>query len=186
VAEDKKTSLGPVGDVLRGNIKRIREAQRLTYVALSERLTELGRPIPVLGLRRIERGERRVDVDDLVALAVALATPPVDLMVPGDAADDATYGVTPEVSTTAAVAREWISGTDFLTKPESPADLAVAIQSMPKARAQALTRKWMAPQYTGTLEEQAHRVAAMDRISIEEARREVYRRAGMEGEGETE
>jgi transcriptional regulator with XRE-family HTH domain len=184
VAEDKKTSLGPVGEALRGNIKRIRETQRLTYVALSERLAELGRPIPVLGLRRIERGERRVDVDDLVALAVVLATSPVDLMVPGDAPDDAPYGVTSEVSTTAAVAREWISGTDFLTTPESPADLAIAIQSMPKARAQALTRKWMAPQYTGTLEEQAHRVAAMDRISVEEARREVYRRAGAEMPGE--
>jgi hypothetical protein len=44
----------------------------------------------------------------------------------------------------------------------------------------------MAPQYTGTLEEQAHRVAAMDRISVEEARREVYRRAGIEAKGEQE
>lgn len=179
MAEKQRATLGPVGETLMQNIKRIREGQRLTYVELADRLATIGRPIPVLGLRRIERGERRVDVDDLVALAVVLAASPVDLMVPGDVDDDEPYGVTPEVSTTAAVAREWIAGTDFLKTPETPADLAVAIRSMPKARAQALTRKWMAPQYAGTLEEQAHRVAAMDRISIEEARREVYRRAGI-------
>src|SRR5206468_1120492 len=39
-------------------------------------------PIPVLGLRRIERGERRVDLDELVALAKALGVPPLWLVLP--------------------------------------------------------------------------------------------------------
>lgn len=185
MADKQKTSLGPAGETLMRNIKRIREGQRLTFVELSDRLTKVaGRPIPVLGLRRIERGERRVDVDDLLALAHVLDVSPVDLLVPGDAADDEPYSVTPKVTTTAATARDWISGTAFLVAPETPADLAVAIGSMPRARAQILARKWMAPEYKGTLEEQAHRVAAMDRISVEEARREVYRRAGVELPGE--
>lgn len=184
MTEKQKTSLGPVGEALRHNIRRIREGRRITYVELSERLGNIGRPIPVLGLRRIERGERRVDIDDLAALAVVLATPPVDLMVPGDAADDEPYGVTSEVSTLAGVAREWIAGTDFLVAPETPADLAAAIQGMPKARAQALARKWMTPRYKGTLEEQAQRVAAIERISIEEARRQVDGRAGIDPEGD--
>lgn len=76
----KAIPMGPMGETLKGNIKRIREAQRLTYVALSERLAELGRPIPVLGLRRIERGERRVDVDDLNTLAAALKVTCAQLM----------------------------------------------------------------------------------------------------------
>lgn len=77
------TPLGPAGEALRQNLKRIRsEERRLTFVELSKRLDALGRPIPVLGLRRIEAGERRVDVDDLMALAEALGTPPVLLIVP--------------------------------------------------------------------------------------------------------
>jgi hypothetical protein len=56
----------------------------MTFVELSERLSAAGRPIPVLGLRRIERGERRVDVDDLVALAVVFGVSPERLLRPFD------------------------------------------------------------------------------------------------------
>lgn len=66
--------------MLMQNIKRIREGQKITYVELSERLAALGRHIPVLGLRRIERGERRVDVDDLMALAAAFGVEPIRLL----------------------------------------------------------------------------------------------------------
>lgn len=82
MAENSKTALGPSGEALMHNVKRLREGQKLTYVELSERLTGLGRPIPVLGLRRIERGERRVDVDDLMALAHVLGVVPTKLLVP--------------------------------------------------------------------------------------------------------
>jgi transcriptional regulator with XRE-family HTH domain len=145
MADKQKTPLGPVSETLMRNIKRLREAKRLTYVELSERLTNIGRPIPVLGLRRIERGERRVDVDDLAALAVVLSAAPVDLLVPGDTDDDVPYAVTPEVTTTAAKARDWIAGIGFLTAPESPMEFAVAIQAMPKARAQAVSKEWLRP-----------------------------------------
>jgi len=56
----------------------------MQYVKLAARLEELGRPIPTLGLRKIESYERRVDADDLVALAVALGVSPVSLLVPLD------------------------------------------------------------------------------------------------------
>lgn len=69
------------GTVLATSVRRLREAQRLTYVELSERLTKVGRPIPVLGLRRIERGDRRVDVDDLFALAYVFGVTPLALLV---------------------------------------------------------------------------------------------------------
>ncbi len=68
-------------------VRRLREAQRLPYTELSERLTALGHPIPVLGLRRIEKGERRVDIDELAALARALEVPPLTLIFPIGAAD---------------------------------------------------------------------------------------------------
>jgi hypothetical protein len=48
---------------------------------LSAKLADL-RPIPPLGIRRIEAGDRRVDVDDLVAIALALGVSPSTLLVP--------------------------------------------------------------------------------------------------------
>jgi hypothetical protein len=48
--------------------------------------TDLGRPIPPLGLRHLEAGNRRIDVDDLVVLADALDVSPLMLLLPGDVA----------------------------------------------------------------------------------------------------
>lgn len=77
---EKKNPLGPTGEIVRENVSRLRG--RTQYKELSERLTALGRPIPPLGLRRIEAGERRVDADDLMALSVALGVPPNSLLLP--------------------------------------------------------------------------------------------------------
>lgn len=82
MAEKTRTALGPTGETVAGNVLRLRQEQRLTYVELSARLASAGRNIPVLGLRRIERGERRVDADDLVALAMVLGVNPSALLLP--------------------------------------------------------------------------------------------------------
>lgn len=79
---EKRNPLGATGDTVRANITRIREAQNLTYAQLGRKLDQCGRAIPTLGLRRIESGERRVDVDDLMALAAALDVSPLDLLTP--------------------------------------------------------------------------------------------------------
>jgi 8-oxo-dGTP diphosphatase len=71
-----------VGDYVVENLKQLREARKLTYRELSDRLSQLGRPIPTLGLARIEKGDRRVDADDLVALALALGVNPSALLLP--------------------------------------------------------------------------------------------------------
>jgi len=81
-SSEKKVPLGPTGVRVRANVKKLRQAHGMTYRELSERLERLGRPIPVLGLSRLERGERRVDADDLVALALALEVTPNRLMLP--------------------------------------------------------------------------------------------------------
>jgi len=66
------------------NVKRLREAQHLTTRALQDLLTKLGRPIPASGITRIEQGSRRVDVDDLAALAIALGVRPDHLLGTSD------------------------------------------------------------------------------------------------------
>jgi transcriptional regulator with XRE-family HTH domain len=80
-------SIGPAGQQVASNIKRIRESRRLTFVELSERLASVGCAIPVLGLRRIERGERRVDVDDLLAVAAVFGIDAASLWAPPSACE---------------------------------------------------------------------------------------------------
>lgn len=83
MAAEKRNPLGPTGETMRANLRRLREAKNLGYIKLARMLEEIGRPIPELGLRRIESGDRRVDVDDLVALAVVLGVSPASLLLPG-------------------------------------------------------------------------------------------------------
>ncbi|MFH9589169.1 helix-turn-helix domain-containing protein [Streptomyces luteogriseus] len=142
MAEKQKTPMGPVGEALMHNIKRIREGQRLTFVKLSEELTEIGRPIPILGLRRIERGERRVDAEELLALAYVLGVQPVDLLVPPELEDEASYSIAPTVQVTAGAARDWISGVGFLPSTDV-ADMARALQWMPKSRQPLVAARWL-------------------------------------------
>lgn len=108
-----------MGETLRQNVQRIREAQRLTYVELSRRLGDAGRPIPVLGLRRIERGERRVDGDDLVALAFVLGVSPLTLLLPWTEAADERVQVLGDVEVTAAQLWDWADGRTPLVVSET-------------------------------------------------------------------
>lgn len=74
--------ISTTGRSVAANILRLRKARGLTVKSLSMRLTNGGRSIPPSGLTRIELGGRRVDVDDLVALAAALEVEPSQLMLP--------------------------------------------------------------------------------------------------------
>ncbi|WP_319431561.1 helix-turn-helix transcriptional regulator [Mycobacterium sp. RTGN5] len=73
---------GPTAETVAANIKRLREGQNLGLRALAARLADAGRPLPHTALDKIERGTRRVDVDDLMAIAVALEVSPATLLMP--------------------------------------------------------------------------------------------------------
>lgn len=79
---DKRNPLAATGETVRANVRRLRETRNLGYAELARRLKATGRGIPELGLRRIEEGERRVDADDLMALAVVLDVSPITLLMP--------------------------------------------------------------------------------------------------------
>lgn len=68
------------GETVRKTVARLRREQDLTFEALSVRLERVGRRIPPLGLSRMERGERRVDADDLVALSRVLGVDVLTLL----------------------------------------------------------------------------------------------------------
>jgi transcriptional regulator with XRE-family HTH domain len=70
----------PVSRQVARNLVRLRKQRQLTVRALSARLAELGRPLLPSAISKIETGGRRVDVDDLVALAAVLDVPVAQLL----------------------------------------------------------------------------------------------------------
>jgi transcriptional regulator with XRE-family HTH domain len=73
---------GSTADTVAANVKRLREGKNLGLRALAGRLADAGRPLTHTALDKIERGTRRVDVDDLMALAVTLGVSPLRLLMP--------------------------------------------------------------------------------------------------------
>ena len=100
---------GPTAAQVAANVERIRKARQLHQKDLSVRLGEIGRPMLPTVISKIERGERRVDVDDLVALAIALNVSPAALLLPPEW-DDSWVKLTPDHEVRAKVAWQWIEG----------------------------------------------------------------------------
>jgi transcriptional regulator with XRE-family HTH domain len=79
---DPIESIGPTGATVAANVRRLRKDRNWPFTELSARLKSLRREIPPLGLRKIESGGRRVDTDDLMALALAFDVSPITLLLP--------------------------------------------------------------------------------------------------------
>jgi transcriptional regulator with XRE-family HTH domain len=146
-----KNPPGPAGERVIAAVKQLRESQGLTYKQLSERLDALGRPIPVLGLSRLEQGNRRVDVDDLVALAIALGTTPNRLLLPPadpeNAGDD--YRLTATVKGTPPALWAWASGEVPLGQlPARAGDEREARSSEVAFSRKSLPHHWLVQQWS--------------------------------------
>lgn len=74
--------VGPTGQTVAANLARLRRQRGLTTRQLSGLLERNGRNIPASGITRMEKGDRLVTVDELVALAVALDVNPAMLLLP--------------------------------------------------------------------------------------------------------
>ncbi len=85
----KMPAPGPLGRNLIANIERLLRARGLSQRRLAAELGAIGRPIPALGLARILKAERRVDVDEMAALAAVLSVSPDDLLSPPKTVRDA-------------------------------------------------------------------------------------------------
>ena len=71
---------GPAGTQPACTIEILRTERGLAQRELAAHVTALGRPMSNTMLSRIERAQRRCDVDDLVALAQALGVPLLALL----------------------------------------------------------------------------------------------------------
>lgn len=80
IVATRKVEIGPVGHTVRGQVAKIRADKHLLLRDLVDRLADYGRPMGYSTISEIEHGRRRVDVDDLVALATVLGVSPLELL----------------------------------------------------------------------------------------------------------
>ncbi|MFI7009982.1 helix-turn-helix domain-containing protein [Streptomyces sp. NPDC050145] len=93
------------------NLVRLRKARGFTVRGLGEALTKTGRSVPdASAISSIENGKRRVDVDDLVALAAALGVSPLALLLPSALSPDDMVEVTGVGAVRAADVWAWAAG----------------------------------------------------------------------------
>jgi transcriptional regulator with XRE-family HTH domain len=113
----KKIVLDSTGQTLAENVRRIREGLALSVRQLANRLTLAGRSISPSAIAKIERCERRVDTDDLMALAIALEVSPLALLLPQDLRGEVRVTGAPAVPGSQAWA--WAQGRAVLRYPDS-------------------------------------------------------------------
>jgi transcriptional regulator with XRE-family HTH domain len=104
-------------------VKAIREARKLSVRDLSALLADLGRPILASGISKIEQGQRRVDTDELIALAIALGVTPSSLLLP-PVADDSPAELAATVNVPSSKAWRWADGQEPLKDPYDDDDNA--------------------------------------------------------------
>jgi transcriptional regulator with XRE-family HTH domain len=97
---------GATAQTVSENVARLREKRNLGLRGLAKKLGDAGRPLTHSAVDQIEKGKRRVDVDDLVALAVALDVSPATLLMPANT-DMFTAIVATGVNGTVSAKRLW-------------------------------------------------------------------------------
>lgn len=74
--------LGPTAEAVRINLQRLRYEARLSLRQLADRMPPGPGALSHSSIGEIERGVRRVDVDELTALAAVLGVSPATLLLP--------------------------------------------------------------------------------------------------------
>lgn len=119
MAEQKRrrgaVEMGPTSTTVAANVRRIREVRGWSTYELAGKLTKISRPIAPSAISKIERGERQVSVDDLMALALVLRVNPNALLLPDTAEGD--VELTGSGTLAAGDVWEWAEGNRPLDLP---------------------------------------------------------------------
>lgn len=127
--------IGPTGHTVAANIARLRKRAGLTTRVLADRLTDAGRRVSQSSITRMERGDKVVTTDDLVALAVAFRVSPAALLLPLDDDPDNAVEITGEGEVSADAAWSWASNERPLPFDDTDtAALEYALASLPPLR----------------------------------------------------
>lgn len=111
----RPVEIGKIGQYVAGAVARLRGNKGWEQRELAERVTQAGRPLSASVLSKIESGARRIDVDDLVAIAAALEVSPSLLLLAAPAAEGDPVPVPPANASVAAAVREDIEALGDLT-----------------------------------------------------------------------
>ena len=111
---------GATAETVSENVKRLRQARNLGLRAFADKLSDIGWPLGHSAVDKIEKGTRRVDVDDLVALAIALDTSPAELLTPHVAEVDSPVKATATKVVAAHDLARWIR--HYPIDPAFPSD----------------------------------------------------------------
>jgi transcriptional regulator with XRE-family HTH domain len=123
-----KNEIGPIGQRVAQNIKQLRERSRLSQEQLAAAVRRLGRPVNRSAVTKTEDATRRIDVDDLVAFALALRSTPNRLLLPGTADIDKPYQVTPEYRVSERNAWLWALGERPLDRGFDAPELQIVVE----------------------------------------------------------
>jgi transcriptional regulator with XRE-family HTH domain len=128
----------PVGKRIGNTVRRFRHERGMDLRDLEGKLAEEGHPIKLGQLSKLERGERRVDVDDLVALAIVLNVTPSQLLMPEPPSQgaDQVVPLTPQRHVSWHRAWQWMCGDYWLDDAMSPSKDANDLQAEGAAEAE--------------------------------------------------
>lgn len=123
-----KNEIGPIGQRVAQNIKQLRERSRLSQEQLAAAVRRLGRPVNRSAVTKTEDATRRIDVDDLVAFALALRSTPNRLLLAGTADIDKPYQVTAEYRVSERNAWLWALGERPLDRGFDAPELQIVVE----------------------------------------------------------
>ena len=132
--------LGPTGRIVATNVARFRGLRGMRLAGLSEQMTAVGRPMSVTTLSAIENGDRRADVDDLVAISAALNVSPAAMLMPPvtDPYDAAAATVSPLGSPEADPLWDWLTA-------NAPLDVSLLDEERDEVAAEVWRREQVPP-----------------------------------------
>lgn len=124
----REIEAGPTGERAAGRLAEIRSGRHMSQAELADRTTQLGRPMSASVVSKTEKSDRRMDVDDLIAFAVALGVTPNRLLLPASVRDDEPVELLPEVRVSAMDAWKWATGDEPLPNGWAPEGMQILIR----------------------------------------------------------
>jgi transcriptional regulator with XRE-family HTH domain len=123
------------------NLKRLRVVRGMSTTDLARELEAKGRPIAATGITRIEAGQRAVDVDDLLTLALVLRVPPSALLFPLTDDPDDSVEITALGKLSARKTWSWADGSEPIKDPFDEDDYAdLQLHGRPKFKRSYIRR----------------------------------------------
>ncbi len=114
----RKRPARPASAVVAERIRQLRKEKRWTQTDLAEAVTGFGHPMHQTAIAKIEAKQRKVSVEDLLVLALALDVPPPLLFLPFDRDED--LALTPTTATYPWRVWEWLHGEEPLPSRNTP------------------------------------------------------------------